>query len=155
MLVLGGLVSFYKLSIAPVLRARAAQDWQAKPCKIETSEVATVEHRSWSNRRSTTSTSYRANLVYLYDLGGHEHRGNQYNFSSNETYDYSSRANIVNQYHVGNKATCYVNPDDPDDAVLSCSYDNNYLLEAVPLILMMIGGIGLLRVLVAKQDWQP
>ncbi len=148
-MIAGGIFFCYQLSVKPVLDYRSATNWQETPCKIVSSNVEHLKSEEYlSNGRHRTSDSgtYRANFLYEYSVAGQQYQGRRYDFSSEISPSYSKKAQIVEQYPAGSMKTCYVNPADPDEAVLKVGYDTDYLWESLPLIAILVGVIGLLRI---------
>src|SRR5262249_15926452 len=114
-------------------------------CKITDSDVAVEEHvhrgggRFGRFRRYTTYTFY-PDITYTYTVNGQEYENDVYRY--NEQGMTEEEANrIVDQDAEGQTATCYYNPDDPDDAVLCLQSDTRgmYTMGALGLFFLLLG----------------
>ena len=104
------LLIFYFLFWLPFRRVRAARSWQKTPCVI----VATgfVEDR-------TESLSYNMVVMYEYQFAGQRYLADRYNFlPGTESIGYWRKRRLTRRLGAGTATVCYVNPDDPADAVL-------------------------------------
>ena len=104
------------------------------PCEIVASNL-----RSYSGNESTM---YRVDILYRYTFGGRTHRSNCYGFfgGSSSTRDWKERA--VRAHPAGSRTVCYVNPDDPFEAVLDRSWNADMLFGLIPGVFVLVGGIG-------------
>jgi hypothetical protein len=114
-------------------------------CKITDSDVAVEEHvhrgggRFGRFRRYTTYTFY-PDITYTYTVNGQEYESDVYRYNEQGmTEEEADR--IVDQYAEGQTATCYYNPDDPDDAVLCLQSDTRgmYTMGALGLFFLLLG----------------
>ena len=93
----------------PWWSVRAAAEWSQVPCKILSGEIE--EHRG-------DETTYSVDIEYEYTVENQTYRSSQYDFSTMYRSHRECREIIAN-YPVGQNATCYVDLDDPNDAVLA------------------------------------
>ncbi len=98
------------LYIKPQLLSREAQHWTPTPCVIERSAVQT--------HRGDDGNTYSIDILFRYEVDGTTYRSNQYDFSVGSSSGRSAKARVVRKFPEGSKATCYVDPDDPDRAVI-------------------------------------
>src|SRR5262249_20058227 len=80
-------------------------------------------------------------------VGDHKYRSNQYHFMGGSSGGYNSKAAVVAQNPPGTRRVCYVNPADPNDAVLDRSFDKEYIVAIVPAIFTLVGAGGIFFVL--------
>ena len=109
-LVLGGVGTAF-LHIFPVCESLQWRTWDGTPCVILTSRMVSRED-------DEGNTTYRTEVIYAYQAGGREYRSDRFGpmeFASNLT---ATKSAILQRYPAGAKATCYVNPRDPAQAVL-------------------------------------
>jgi len=111
--VFGGILFITGLVIAlvgivqPWWASHMAQAWVATPCVIDSGQVIVTSNSS----RHRTYTHYALEIDYHYAVDGRNYASNRYDF----THGYSDtdwETTILDQYHPGSSATCYVNPQD-------------------------------------------
>jgi Protein of unknown function (DUF3592) len=137
-LLIGG-VALYFLFLHPMSKVIVARSWPAVPCNIISNAV-----KSHSGSKGTT---YSINIFYSYDFNGHPHKSNAYDFMSGSSSGYAGKQAVVSQYPSGTKAICYVNPNDPTEAVLMRGQSSMMWFALIPLVFVAIGGGGLIAVL--------
>jgi hypothetical protein len=129
-------VSFPTL-ILPARRISNARSWPAVPCTIVSSRVQ--EHRG-----SKGSRTYSADILYRYTFNGHEYRSNQFGAANYSTSDRDGVAAEVRRFRPHGKATCYVNPADPADAMLDrARHGSMTLIAIIPVAFFLVGAGGL------------
>jgi hypothetical protein len=94
----------------PLRRVRSARSWRETPCVIVSSAV---------NEDAGDSGLYYIDLTYEYGFGKRQHRSSRYSFSPASTAGPWGKRLVVRRLAPGTTATCYVNPDDPSDAVIN------------------------------------
>ena len=132
--IVGGALLWFLL-IRPMLKVNAARSWEAVPCTVVESRVDESSGDDGSTYKALVNASYR--------YGGAEHQA-PYDFSG-KTYSsgYDGKAEIVARYPVGSRITCYVNPEDPSESVISREMSGAYLFGLLGLFFMLPGIIGL------------
>jgi hypothetical protein len=104
------LLMFHFFFLRPLRRVRRARSWQETPCGIVSSSVS---------EDATDSALYRIVVTYQYDFAGRYYSSSQYSFSpSSATSGYRGKKRVAERLAPGTKTICYVNPDDPRDAVI-------------------------------------
>ncbi len=94
----------------PVRRVRRARYWRKTPCVIVSTSVS---------EDATDSGLFRMLVTYQYDFAGDCYSANRYSFSpSSATAGYRGKKRIAERLAPGTQTFCYVNPDDPFDAVI-------------------------------------
>ncbi len=136
--VLAGALLLYPLGIKPVARTLAAASWVATPCKILRAEV-----RQDSDDERITFSVY---ILYQYEFNGQTYKCDRYAFVTDSSGIYQSEDRIVKQYRAAANPVCYVNPDDPSDAVLQRGFHPKLLRVLFLLALLLIGVGGLVGV---------
>jgi len=134
-LLLVGLGLTEPLSVKPISKANAAKNWPETPCKIIWSRVQT--------HKGEDSDTYSVDIFYEYEYEGQIHRSNRYGFIGGSSSGYDSKKAIVAKYPRGSMQSCYVNTDQPLEAVLKRDLGFGVLLGLIPLILSLIGIGGL------------
>jgi hypothetical protein len=125
---LGVLLPFF---VWPALQVMEARSWRAVPCRILSSDVAT--------HRSDDGVTYSVEALYRYEVDGREHRSNRYQFMGGSSGSYDSKAAAVAGIPEGAEVTCWVNPEDPFDAVIERGFTSDYFFGAIPLLFVMVG----------------
>lgn len=126
-----GLVLTILFFVRPLVRIVRARDWPSQPCTIISSNVRS--HRSDGN------TTYSVDILYSYRVDGKEYRANRYAFMGGSSSGYSSKASVVAKYRPGRRWICYVNPNDPADAVLERGLTSNLWFGLIPMIFFAVG----------------
>jgi hypothetical protein len=124
-IVIGGAV-FVPMALVP-----AATTWEATPCTIVGSTM-----RSWS---TDDGTSYRADVLYEYQVGDRIWRSNRVEFFGFLSTGYSEAQRILGRYSEHSSASCWVNPRDPSKSVLDRQFRLKHLLGLIPLVFVLAG----------------
>jgi hypothetical protein len=125
----------YALLIRPVYEVLQAKHWVQVPCVVISSEV----QRHSGNHGDT----YSVNIFYSYELIGHEYKANRYDFMGGSSSGYGSKRQIVDQHPPGSRSICFVNPNDPTEAVLERGFIPTMWLGLLPLLFVLVGVAGL------------
>jgi hypothetical protein len=131
-----GLLVFYAIFIRPVIKIREARHWPAVPCTVVLSRV--------QSHNSDDGTTYSVDILYRYEISGREYKANRYNFFGGSSSGYNGKARIVSQYPPGRETVCYVNPQDPTDAVLFRSFTPTMWFGLLPLLFVVAGAAGII-----------
>lgn len=136
LLLAGGVVLNYFFYLRPLQQSRAAQAWTQVPCRILQCQITThVSHGS----HGSTSTTYSLTLAYAYLVGDRTYQSNDYDFTVGSTSDYNWWAAGMSRFKPGTLSVCYVNPQDPRQAVLVRDFDHNPVMLIFPLALGVAG----------------
>lgn len=104
------LVMLYFFFLIPLRRVQRAKSWRKTPCVIVANSVS---------EDATDSGLYRMLVTYQYEFGGHHYSSSRYSFSpSSASIGYSGKKRIAARLAPGTTTFCYVNPDNPGDAVI-------------------------------------
>jgi len=133
-----GLFFTYQTAIKPALQVREAQDWQSVPCKIISAEVVRT-HRPRTHRTGGAGTSYHARIVYKYEYKGKEYQSDRIGFLLRSGSDASRK--IVQKYKTAENPHCYVNPENPSQAVLERSLGWGKFVGWFSLIFVVVGAL--------------
>ncbi len=128
----GVLIPFF---VRPALQVVEARFWTEVPCEILSSEVR--------SHPGDDGATYSIDALFRYELGGREYRANRYQFIGGSSGAYDGKARIVEALPAGATTVCYVNPEDPFDAVIERGFTGDYLFGLVPLLFALIGMGGL------------
>ncbi|MDD5597683.1 MAG: DUF3592 domain-containing protein [Victivallaceae bacterium] len=127
----------------PLLKIQASENWPKVPCRIVFSRVKVS--------RSDKSTSYRVDITFKYEFKGIEYVGGAYDFMAGSDSNCQSKHQVVTLYPPGKKTYCYVNPEDPTEAVISREYNASWWLAAIPAVFMLVGAGGVIGALMKKK----
>jgi hypothetical protein len=94
-----------------------------------------------SHGKHGDSTTYSVDVLFRYSYLGQSHDSSRYMLSNFSDGDHNSKSATVNYLNRNRHQTCYVNPSDPDDAVIDRSYHS--ILLILPGMGLVFGLIGL------------
>lgn len=130
-----GLATTYLMLVRPVWGILQATSWTPTPCTVISSTVQ--EHPS------SDGSTYSINIRYRYEINGSTFESDRYDFDTGSSSGRDGKQRVVNQYPPGSSSTCYVNPANPNQAVLNRGFHAGYLLGLFPLIFVAVGGGGI------------
>jgi hypothetical protein len=133
-LLVGGILT-YVIAIRPLQKYFAATKWPETPCTIVSSTVG-------SHRGNKGGTTYSIDITYRYQVKGREFQSDTYSIMSGSSSGRSGKQRVVARYPAGSEAVCYVNPEDPTDALLSRELSPWLLIGLVPGVFLLIGVAG-------------
>ncbi len=107
---LAGVLALVFTTIRPLLRVYQAKQWPQVECVILSSEV---RHHTDSD-----GTTYSPHIVYRYQFNGSSHEAERYDFLGGSSSGYDGKREIVERYPRGSLRKCFVNPENPHEAVL-------------------------------------
>lgn len=134
--------------VRPAMKIVAARQWVETPCRIVSSSVS-------SHEGSKGGTTFRVEISYMFHVDGHEYQSSRYGFSDMTSSGRERKAAIVNRYPPGSAAVCYVNPRDPNDAVLERWFTTDFWFVLIPLVFVLIGLGGLIYTVKAGKAAVP
>ena len=119
-------------------KRRAARDWPTTPGRVLRSEVVTEERSGGVNEPDVTV--YRPVVEYGYLAQGAERTGARVGFGTNVVDQHAARR-IVERYPVGARPPVFVNPRNPNEAVLEFQGGFPVLLLLAPggLVFIFVG----------------
>jgi hypothetical protein len=111
--------------------------WRATPCEVVSSRVRSEFHGGL-----VSFTSYWPGVVYRYHVNGVTYRANAVNRTDvGSPWSYGPRR-VARRYPPGSRATCFVDPADPSEAVLTRSVSGSQWFGAWPVIMAALGAAG-------------
>jgi hypothetical protein len=127
-LVLGG--TCLAVGFIPVMkRGLAGQSWPRVPCAIAAARVVPLKGR----------TSYNAAVLFHYTVNGRRYGSSRYALEDTSA-DFSEKQQIVRDLLAHRDTTCFVNPADPADAVLTRDYRAAAVLTgSVSSVFLLVG----------------
>jgi hypothetical protein len=130
-----GLAAFVPFFALPAWRQLATGNWSATPCEVLQSQVETVS--------GDDGPTYRVAVRYEYAAGGSRRTSERYDFVSGSSSGLAGKQAIVDRYPAGRRTTCWVDPADPNEAVLSRAWRLEWLFGLIPLVFALIGAGGI------------
>jgi hypothetical protein len=128
---LAGAAGSYFVLWRPLSRLLASRSWTETQCDVLSSRVEEVS--------SSDGSTYRVDIRYTWSAGGSQHVGGRYDFMGGSSSGTAGKQKIVDRYPPGSRVTCWVDPDDPNEAVLSRGLSPVYLIGLLPLLFLGIG----------------
>ena len=130
-----GSIALYTMTIRPMSKISAARTWPAVSCTIISAEVGTHD--------GSDSTTYSIDIVYRYTCNEQEYQSDRYDFMTGSSSGYTRKANVVQYYREAQQPVCFINPDNPAEAVLNKDLHLGYLWALFPLPFVAVGFGGL------------
>jgi len=131
---LAGLGVGWLVIVGPALGALRARSWAATDCEVVSSGVET--------HSGDDGDTYSVEILYRYRHRGREYHSNRYHFFTGSTSGHESKARVVEGYPEGQRFTCWVDPDDPAEAVIERGLVGEIWIGLVPLVFVLVGGGG-------------
>lgn len=127
---MAGLAFAWMTSINPLLKSWSSNSWPETPCTVVKSEIDVD--------RDSDGTTYRPRIEFTYNFDGMAWQSDTFDFTSLNRSQARCRE-IVNAHPVGTRMGCFVNPKDPEEAVILREYDFSLFGFIFPLIFVAIG----------------
>jgi hypothetical protein len=130
-------IGFFFMKVTPELKVLS--EWQEVSCTIISSEFV-------DSRRGRRHGFYEPVIVFEYEWGGETYQSKRHRLESKPMKG-RPVGKFIEKYPAGSTSTCYINPANPSEAVLSPITPVNIILSsfAIPLVLVagffLIGGI--------------
>ncbi|CAA6696796.1 MULTISPECIES: DUF3592 domain-containing protein [unclassified Lentimonas] len=132
-----GALFCWMMGLSPLLKSLDSKDWVEVSCVIHSSEV--------ESHRGSDSTTYSVEISFDYTVSGQPYQSDTYNFSNASSSGRGDKAEVVARYPVGSAHSCWVNPEDPSEAVLSRDIPGSvYFIIPFSSVFMIIGAFFLL-----------
>jgi hypothetical protein len=132
-----GLATFLGFFGRPLWQMVAAWHWSPTQAVVLASEI-----RPKQIHGEVHFTAFWPDVVFRYRVNGRDHRSNNFNFTDFPTPWYYGKRGIARRYPPGSKVTCYVNPSDPFEAVLTRDPAVTLWLGLWPLTMALLGVVG-------------
>ena len=131
-----GLALLLFLSLPVWIETIQARFWKETPATVCWSEI-----RVSNGRRS--STNYRANICYEYHANGRAWRQNHIFPGDIHSGNSRSAHRLVAEHRPGQQITCLVNPDKPQQSLISPNIGWMFFLTIFPLPFLAVGALAL------------
>ncbi len=148
----GGCAMFFFMALRPWVGMLQARSWVATPCTVISSDVKADED------------SLHLSVVFKYSVAQQDYQSDTYCFSSmgsNTANNWKRR--VVRDHPAGKQTTCFVNPSNPEEAVIERGWVPDMWWGFFPIPFLLVGGAALLFALGvirvpqsnATSHWQP
>lgn len=139
-----GTLFCWMMGLSPLLNSLNSQEWPQVSCVIDSSEV--------KSHHDSDGTTYSVDIRFSYSARGSSYQSDSYNFASGSSSGRSAKAAIVARYPVGSQHDCWVNPEDPSQAVLCRDIPRSvYFVIPFSSVFMIIG----ICVMIGTLGWLP
>lgn len=132
-------LGFLLIFAVPAWRVVSSQGWTPIDCEILSSSVG--------SHAGENGGTYSIDVRYRYTFEGIEYTGDRYEFLGGSSSGYKSKQKVVDALPEGSLTTCYVDPDEPSESVLYRGFSWVYLFALLPLVFILVGGVGIAWVL--------
>lgn len=137
---LGGAGFFVAFFVQPVLRMLDSRDWVEVPCRV-------IRRGTWvesSGQGTDRTSSTHMDVLYEYARDIAVLRANRMDFFSGTSPEYDPK--LWERMQPGAELVCFVDPEDPAQAVLDRTFPPRALLGLIPLVFVAVGAAGLVWV---------
>jgi hypothetical protein len=136
-----GFALLFALFVFGFQRAAAkARTWPTVSGRVEKSDVRSYESIDSDSSTSRSQTMYRPDVVYRYEVGGVQYRGDKVSVSGMSTNMDSIARRVAARYPVGTKLQVHYNPDNPGESAIDPRLPLAFwLFYLVPLGILAIG----------------
>jgi hypothetical protein len=104
------LVGWY---VIPLAQELASLEWRAVPCSIVEGNIMRNEVHA-----QVSLTFYHTDIHYRYEVDGKEYHSNRFSFTEGATFFAFARERISREFPAGRSTVCFVDPHNPENAVL-------------------------------------
>jgi hypothetical protein len=127
----------YLFFLRPRLVAAQASAWIPTPCTIKQSSMVSEKDIG------SAKTLYGLDIRYEYEFSDEAYTSTRVEVDDFTTTDRKGRSRVLKEYPAGAQGICYVDPDDPAEAVLvrDVGFDP---LTLIPLGFLLLGSLGVL-----------
>jgi hypothetical protein len=140
LLIAAGLGVYVFIFGLPLSKGLRSLGWQATPCVIQSGQVRSVFHGGWPS-----FMTYWPDVMYRYEVDGVAYRANTYNVSDVGSPWYYGARGVVRRHPPAMRATCYVNPADPSEAVMDRTPSGTQWFGVWPLGLAVMCALGIVE----------
>lgn len=107
--------------------------------------------------------TYSVELRYRYEVDGRTYTSRRYTFLGGSSSGFEGKQRIVDHLPPGARVTCWVDPENPSQAVFERGFTLDYLWVLVPLVFVAVGAGGVVLSLAPRRrkaagaapDWLP
>lgn len=128
-------LGFLLIFALPAIKVVKARFWPAVECEILASSVAT--------HSGDDGATYSVEVTYRYAVDGVEYTASRYRFLGGSSSGRKGKQRVVDALQPGTVTTCWVDPEDPTQAVLDRNPSWHYAFALFPLVFVVLGAVGL------------
>ena len=111
----GGFAGLWMTILGPAIAAYNTQDWIEATCLVVSSEVEI-------GTGSEGETTYTPVIRYTYQAGGRSYESTRYDLSPFSARGSNASAAIVARFPPNTRVPCFIDPDEPENALLDRSF---------------------------------
>ncbi len=123
-------VGFSLFFVVPAFQNLQARSWAPVECEILESRVESG---------SGDGDTYSVEVRYRYRWEGAEYESDRHDFLGGASSGRSAKQEVVDGLPQGSTTTCWVDPEEPSEAVLYRGWSWPYLFVLLPLVFVLIG----------------
>ena len=116
--------------VLPMLRIQDARSWDEVPCTVLESRLGV--------HSDSEGTSYSVEVRFAYEVDGQAYESERYKLSSSSG-PRGARERALERIPAGTETVCFVDPEEPDGAVLERGMTDEWIFGLVGLIFAAIG----------------
>jgi hypothetical protein len=133
------------------------EQWEQVEAVVLQSEIETVSMRNTYSTGPRNITGWKPAITYRYAFDGRTYEGDRFTVGPSSTGDRDTVAAIVASYPVDTRATAFVNPEDPSEAVLArCDQAESLFLVIAGIFVAVVGAAGIAAAaLIRNRDNSP
>jgi hypothetical protein len=132
LMIVGLVVTFFTFGL-PAIRVLRSPSWTATPCTIVS---ATYREGTLGTARHS---EYVPVITFAYTVAGRSHQGTRYDLSNSPDMRLPAVQEVVRRYPAGTRTTCYVNPRDESEAVLTRGASRSLTFGLAPIVFFAAG----------------
>jgi len=130
-LILIGGIAFYFIFFTTYMKVQQAKSWREVSCEIVSSKVRI--HAASSQGTSRTGTTYSIDIKYKYEIDGHNHESDRYDFmSGGSDSTFKNKKKIVANYKKGSISKLEYDETGQLLKTVSVQDFHSYLYNGVP-----------------------
>ena len=130
-----GLFTFAVNFVAPMAGVWRAQNWTPTTCTIQSSSV--------ESRGSGDESKFYPEVKYSYSFNGQSYAASQFSLFKIARSNSSDVQTLLGVFSTGAKSQCFVNPQNPAQAVLDRSILREAAIGLIPLVFVLAGLTGI------------
>lgn len=110
-----GIMAFYSTVAIPLCRNHQTQSWIETPAVVTSGKISSMKRRS----KNGSYTVYKAEITYCYRFNDKVYSCSNYDMFHDFSQIKSTQVKLLKEYPVGKTFFCYVDPESPQNAVVS------------------------------------
>ncbi|MEN6307370.1 MAG: DUF3592 domain-containing protein, partial [Anaerohalosphaeraceae bacterium] len=134
MFFLGMGLLFEILLVREVVSVIHRRNWPVVSCRILESSVC---------QESNSENPYRFAVKYDYQVNGTTYQSTRYQFKDSGSSDYAQIQKLAEHYQAGSETQCYVNPENPSQAILEQDSLGMACFILIPTVFVLVGAGGI------------